>query len=182
MKRRSGIVFIIMLVLCLSACGKKENGDGNPTSEPTVTPVTGILTAPSTTPIIAPSQTKELPIYTISGDFTELTAVTALVAAEKDITETVVAEAVVDALADSAIYVKVNDVVKEDTVIIVDFDASTPPVTKVSASIEGLILDAFGQSILDNIAECSGVSFSVNKEAYDSGHFELEEGDVYMRR
>ena len=46
---------------------------------------------------VAPSKTTELPIYTISGDLTELTAVTALVS-EETITEQIVTDAVVEAL------------------------------------------------------------------------------------
>lgn len=179
MKRKSGIILTAVLVLCIFA-GCKKPSDRKPTVTPTPGPALTVTTPPG--PSVVPSKTTELPIYTVNGDYSELTAVTALVAAEEEITEKVVSEAVVDALADSAIYVQVNDVVKEDNVVIVDFNASAPPVAQVSASIEGLILDAFGQSILDNVTECSGVGFSVDGGAYASGHFEFEKGDVYMRR
>ncbi len=184
MKRKSGIILSAILVLCMLAGCKRTSAGKTPTV--TATPAPTVTAAPQLTGdvpfTVAPSQTKELPIYTISGDFAELTAVTALIAEEEEIDEKVVADAVVDALADSAVYVKVNYVTKNDTVVIVDFDASAPPVTQVGASIEGLILDAFGQSILDNITDCNGVGFSVDGEAYASGHFAFEKGAVYMRR
>ncbi len=180
MKRKSGMILATVLVLCMFAGCKKPSEDKVPTITPTPSSVRSDLVSPTAS--VGAFKTAEVPIYTVSGDFAELTAVTALVSAEEEITETVVSEAVVAALADNAIYVKVNDIIKEDTVVIVDFDGSAPPAAKVSASVEGLILDAFGQSILDNVKECSGVGFSVDGEAYVSGHFEFEKGSVYMRR
>lgn len=184
MKRKSGIILATVLVLCIFAGCKKPSEDKvtTPTLTPTPTSVTDNSVTATTTKTVGTFKTTELPIYTVSGDFAELTAVTALVSAEEEITETVVSEAVVAALADNAIYVKVNSIIKEDTIVVVDFDGSTPPAAKVSASVEGLILDAFGQSILDNVTECNGVGFSVDGGAYVSGHFEFEKGSVYMRR
>lgn len=178
MKRKSGIILVTVLVLCMFAGCKKPSEDKVPTITPT--PDSSGIVSPKVS--VGAFKTSELPIYTVSGDFAELTAVTALVPAEEEITETVVSEAVVAALADNAIYVKVNNIIKEDTVVVVDFDGSAPPAAKVSASVEALILDAFGQSILDNVTECSGVGFSVDGEGYVSGHFEFEKGSVYMRR
>lgn len=185
MKRKTGIFLTAALVLLLFAgCNTERN---TAKVSPTAAPQTTVTQGPERPTMgaqqtVVPSQTTELPIYTINSDLAELTAVTALVAAEKEITEAVVAEAVGDALADSGIYVVVNHVTKEGTVVTVDFAASAPPVIQVGASIEGMILDAFGQSILDNISDCSGVTFTVDGEAYESGHLELEKGDIYMRR
>lgn len=185
MKRKSGIAVCLLLFLCVLCSCNKEKPDQKPT--PTVTPgvnstATPVPTIPDLTHTVAPIQTTELPIYSINSDLTEVEAVTALVPAESVIDENMVAEAVVDALADNAIFVKVNKVVKKDAVVIVDFDGTTPPVIQVGASIEGLILDAFGQSILDNVDGCKGVGFSVNDGPYVSGHFEFKAEEVYMRR
>ncbi len=183
MRKKIGIILSCILVLCvLCGCNKPPKGD---LPDPTVTPELTITMTPQPTDVpltVAPSVTTELPIYTVSGDFTELTAVTALVVAEEEITEQVVVEAVVDALADSAIYVTVNQVTRNQDVVIVDFDATSPPVAQVGASIEGLILDAFGQSLLDNVSGCNAVGFSVDGGDYFSGHFEFSKDDIYMRR
>lgn len=181
MRRKIGVILSSILVLCvLAGCNKPVKADDkHPTPELTITvtpkPTDGTLT-------VAPSGTAELPIYTISGDLTELVAVSAMVAEGAEITEQVVAEAVVDALADNAIYVTVNEVQRKDDVVVVDFSADSPPVSRVGASIEGLILDAFGQSLLDNISGCNAVSFSVDGEDYSSGHFEFSKDDIYLRR
>lgn len=183
MRRRIGVLLSGILVLCiLSACGKPPRED-----EPklTPTPELTITTTPKPTNVpltVAPSGTTELPIYTISGDLTELTAVTVLLTEGEEITEQRVTEAVVEALADNAIYVTVNQVTRNKDVVLVDFSASSPPVSQVGASIEGLILDAFGQSLLDNISGCNAVGFSVDGGDYSSGHFEFSKDEIYMRR
>lgn len=182
MRRKIGVILSCMLVLCmLSGCKKPPKED---ITQPTPTPdfVVTMTPNPTDTPTVAPSGTTELPIYSISGDFTELTAVTAMVGEGEAITEQLISEAVVDALADNAIYVTVNHVTRQGDVVIVDFDADSPPVSQVGAGIEGLILDAFGQSLLDNVSGCNAVSFSVDGGDYASGHFEFSKDDIYMRR
>lgn len=182
MRKKLGVILSSILVLCVAAGCSKPSEDDVPKVTPT--PELSITLPPtkiSSSLTVAPSQTTELPIYTINGDFTELTTVTALVS-EEEITEQIVAEAVAEALADNAVYVKVNQVTRKEDVVTVDFSADAPPVSQVSASIEGLILDAFGQSLLDNVSACKGVSFTVDGGKYASGHFEFDEDDIYMRR
>lgn len=187
MRKKSRVLIGLFFVLCLFTGCKcfKEKGAPEPTAM--LTPglsITGTsdFSDMESRVTVAPSKTAELPIYTISGDFTELTAVTALVDEGEKITEQVVVDAVVTALEDNAIYVIVNYVEQQNGVVVVDFDAAAPPVSQVGASIEGLILDAFGQSLLDNLSGCGGVSFTVDGGAYVSGHFEFGEKDIYMRR
>ena len=181
MRNRIGIILCSFLILFgMTGCGntsetKKPSATSAPDAPITLTPT---IDDPLT---VAPSKTTEVPIYTISGDLTELTAVTALVS-EENITEQIVTEAVIEALEDSLIYVKVNNVFYKDNVVTVDFAATSPPVSQVGASIEGLILDAFGQSLLDNVPGCKGISFTVDGGMYSSGHFEFETDEIYMRR
>lgn len=193
MRERIGIVFGSILVLCLLVgCGKSQSGElpkATATPEPAITATPEVFATETPEPVeitlppdVAPSASTELPIYTLNGDLTELTTVTALVEDQTVITEKVIVESVVEALADNAVYVEVNDVIYENEIITVDFDATTPPVSQVGASIEGLILDAFGQSLLDNVAGCAGVCFTVEGEAYSSGHLSLGIEDIYMSR
>lgn len=187
MRKKSRVLVSVFLILCLLSGCKDSKVKETPTS--TRMPTPSLSTAVTPNPFdsmsaltVVPSRTAEMPIYTISGDFTELTAVTALVDEGEKITEQVISEAVVTALEDCAIYVVVNYVEQRNGVVVVDFDAAAPPVCQVGASIEGLILDAFGQSLLDNLSGCSGVSFTVDGEAYVSGHFAFGKEDIYMRR
>lgn len=187
MRRKIGVVLWFVLLLCtVAGCGKEPKYE---TWEITSVPVTNVIPKTTVTPktddeilTIAPSETTELPIYTINSDLTDLSAVTALVVDEKVITEEVVTDAVVAGLADCAIYVVVNEVIRDNDRITVDFSADAPPVTQVGAGIEGLILDAFGQSLLDNVFGCNSVSFSVDGGDYCSGHIEFSKDEIYMRR
>ena len=183
MRKKIGVILSCILVLCaLCGCSKPSQDD---LPDPTVTPELTITMTPKPTDAVltvAPSGTTELPIYTISGDLSELTAITALLTEDEEITEQVVTDAVADALADIGIYVTVNGVEREDGVVIVDFATDSPPVSQVGASIEGLILDAFGQSLLDNVSECNAVGFSVDGGDYASGHFEFSKDDIYLSR
>ena len=181
MRKRIGIIMCSLLVLLLMAGCKDTSEKKTPSA--TNAPDSPITMTPNggESLTVAPSKTTELPIYTISGDLTELTAVTALVS-EETITEQIVADAVVEALEGSLIYVKVNHVSYKNSVVTVDFDATSPPVSQVGASIEGLILDAFGQSLLDNVPGCKGISFTVDGGMYSSGHFEFAPDEIYMRR
>jgi len=183
MRRKFGVILSSLFILCMLSGCRKAPGIDFPKPTETLEPF--ITLTPSIDDeffSIAPSETTELPIYTINGDLTELNAVTVLVVAEKVVTEEVVTEAVAEALADNAIYVKVNRVTRKNDRITVDFDAESPPVCQVGASIEGLILDAFGQSLLDNVFGCNSVCFSVDGGEYVSGHFEFEKDEIYMRR
>lgn len=168
----------VFSVICLSAGCKKKS------PQPDITPTAVPTAAITITPIdsVTPGKTKELPIYTIGEDQRELTAVTVLVTAEKELSQEIVAEAVVDALADSAFYVKVNSVTSFFSKIIVDFDSSAPPVKGVSRDLEELILDSFAMSIIDNIPGCNEVGFSVDGKDYKSSYLKMEYGTAYLRR
>ena len=183
MRKKIGIILSCILVVCaLCGCNKPPKGD---LPDPTATPEFTITMTPKPTESVltaAPSGATELPIYTISGDLTELTAVTALLTESEEITELAVTDAVMDALADIGIYVTVNHVTRSGNVVVVDFAADSPPVSQVGASIEGLILDAFGQSLLDNVSECNAIGFSVDGGDYASGHFEFSKDEIYLRR
>lgn len=183
MRKKIGVILSCILVLC-ALCGCNKPGSGNnPVSTPTPELIITVTPKPTDAALtVAPTQITELPIYTISGDLSELIAVTALLTEGEAITEQVVTDAVAEALADNAIYVTVNQVTKSNGRVVVDFSADSPPVSQVGASIEGLILDAFGQSLLDNISECNAVGFSVDGGDYASGHFEFSKDDIYLRR
>ena len=91
-------------------------------------------------------------------------------------------EEVVSAMKDEAFFIGVNDVFLQGDMVVVDFRADAAPVIDVGSSVEGTILDAIGQSILDNLSECSGVIFRIEGGPYETGHFEMGIDEVYIRR
>lgn len=183
MTNRNGVVLSIIILLFLCVGCKTTDEKAKPTPTVTIAPTVSSSvrpTMPESSHTIAPSQTTELPIYTLNSDLTDLTDATVLVEAGKEITEEVVVSHVTEALADCAVFVTVNGVKREGEVITVDFSSATPPVSQVGSNIERMILDAYSQSILDNVDDCSGVSVSIDGKAYCSGHFEFDLGDIYM--
>ncbi len=165
-------------MLFLSAGCKKKHPQ--PINQPFPGPTVPITITPIDS--VTMQKTKELPIYTISDDQSELSAVTVLVGEDKELDAKIVADAVTDALGDSAFYVKVNSVTPDGKKILLDFDGSAPPVKGVSRDIEDLILDSYAMSIIDNIPSCSEVGFSVDGKEYKSSHLKMEYGSVYLRR
>lgn len=169
---------ILLLLAAFAGCRKKKPDSGEElTRQPGNVSVSA---APYET--ITPIETTEIPIYTISADQKELVAVTALVTKGQEVNEQIVAETVADALADSAFYVEVNQVFVQNGRVTVDFDSAAPPAAKVSRELEELILDAFAQSMIDNIADCNEVSFWTDGKPYKSSHITMEEDSVYLRR
>lgn len=174
-------VCFLLCAVFFAGCKKQTTDNVSPTPEPT----TGnniVLTTPTLK--ISPYVTSELPIYSISGDLSELSAVTVLLSAEETVTEQTVCNYVAEALTDSKIYVEVNGTKRNEdgTIVIVDFVTDMPPAAKVTAEVESLILDAFGQSILDNIKDCKGITYTIEGEAYSSASLSIQKGEVYMKR
>lgn len=172
----------IMLCICaaslVSGCGRQENIDPalTPTSEVTPTPLNE--DNPTGRPI-APPQNKEVMIYSINADTLEKTAVTVLMS---EVTAELIVEEVVSAMRDAAFFVGINEVIPKEDTVIVDFRSDAPPVTDVGASIEGSILDAIAQSIIDNLPQYSKVIYHIEGKAYATGHFEMKQDEVYMER
>ncbi len=172
----------VMLCICaaslLSGCGRweSENPDLTPTSEATPTPLKE--ENPTGQPI-EPPQNKEVMIYSINADTLEKTAVTVLMS---EVTAELIVEEVVSAMKDAAFFVGINDVILQEDTVIVDFRSDAPPVADVGASIEGSILDAIAQSIIDNLPQYSKVIYHIEGNAYVTGHFEMKQDEIYMER
>lgn len=170
---------LIYLVLCICVATLMSgcNGGGGDDLTPTPTPIAGPDNGSEVT--IIPPENIEVTIYSIDPSSLEKMAVEVLIS---EVTPEAIVEEVVSAMRDEAFYIGVNDVILEDKMVIVDFKADTPPVIDVGASVEGMILDAFGQSILDNLPDCTGVIFRIEGKAYETGHIEMGIDEVYIRR
>lgn len=167
----------LMLCICVATLMSGCNGGGADDTTPTPTPVMGTDIGSEVT--IIPPENIEVTIYSIDPSSLEKVAIEVLIG---EVTPEAIVEEVVSAMRDEAFYIGVNDVVLKDNMVIVDFKADTPPVIDVGASVEGMILDAFGQSILDNLPDCAGVIFRIEGKAYETGHIEMGIDEVYIRR
>lgn len=128
------------------------------------------------------AETKEIFIYAIDSDTIEKQAVTALVPSDSEITPELIVDMVVDAMADESILIGIDSVITKDDTVIVSFKDNQPPVVNVGASAEGEILDAFAQSLLDNLTDYNKVVFQIMGKAYVTGHFEFDLNYVYMEK
>lgn len=162
------IALCICIASVMSACSGPS--EGKTPGEPTPG-----ITSGTTLPL----QYEEVTIYSIDSVSLEKVAITVLM---NEVTPELIVEQVVSAMKDDAFYVEVNDVILKDDAVIVDFKADAPPVVGVGAGVEGAILDAIGQSILDNLSEYSKIIYRIEGGAYETGHFELGIDEVYIGR
>ena len=167
LKKYLKIISIFVLAVFVTACGSDEKPEVTPTVAPTeavesAAPVMETITVftfdPNTMSII-PSQVKK------NKDDDSLMSIT---------------ELVLNSLEDDDI--QISEVQQEEDKAIIVFDSSSKPVKNCDAEIEGLILECFANSILDNVDGCHGVIFRTDKGAYKSKHLSMGEDEVYASR
>lgn len=191
MKQRQGkILILIAAAVCvLSGCGtnKKPSENSLPTEVPAknmVSEQTVISATPQVTeePTLTPRDTREIVIYTLNSESLEKEAITALVYTESKLTPELIMEQVLDAMEDDFYYIKIDSMSTKDKNIIVSFCADSIPVCDVGSGVESTILDAIGQSLLDNLPEYNGVIYRIEGKAYESGHIEIGIDEVFISR
>lgn len=176
------IMLLIVITACvLSAC------NGSTDAEPMKIPAGNDISAvpnkqPDDEPTLSPRDTKEVVIYTLNSETVQKEAVTALVYIESELTPELIMEQVVDAMEDEFFYIEIDSITTEDENIIVSFCKDSTPVSNVGADVEGAILDAIGQSLLDNLPDYSGIIYRVEGGAYESGHLNIGMNEVFISR
>ena len=183
MKRKHCMYFIwtAVLICVLVSCRNKENPSATPTPA-TPTAMASLSPSQGAEPSLVPRETKEIVIYTINPDTIKKEAVTALVYVESELTPELIMEQVIAAMEDDRFYIEIDSITTEGKNIIVSFCAESTPVFNVGASVEGVILDAIGQSLLDNLPDYSGIIYRVEGGAYNSGHLEIGIDEVFISR
>lgn len=143
--------------------------------------VTGTLSDPSasstgetlTTPIaIAPAANIELSVYTVNADTAAVEPVTALIPDGSEITPQLIADTVIDALADQSIIIEYDSISTKDDAVIVSFKKDKAPYSNLGSGFEGSILDALAQSLIDNLPDYKKVIYQIEGKAYQSGIYE----------
>lgn len=182
MKRKRYLYIVLMaLAVCVfAACNNERNVPATPSATPSAVPL--LSPSASAEPSLVPRETKEIVIYTINSDTIKKEAVTALVYVESELTPELIMEQVIAAMEDDRFYIEIDSITTEGKNIIVSFCAESTPVCNVGASVEGVILDAIGQSLLDNLPDYSGIIYRVEGEAYNSGHLEIGIDEVFISR
>lgn len=165
----------------------KDNSDNTPSSDISGTPEGDSTTKkepsaePTPTPSnIQPTQSIELPVYTVNIDTGNIEAETALIPVGTKLTPELIVDKVVESMADRSIEVGIENVSHEGDSIIVSFYKDKAPLGQIGAVYEAAILDAIAQSLMDNLKEYKKVIYRAEGEAYISGHFEFGLNDVYL--
>ena len=179
-------LFLSCMLVFLQSCGTIEYKEENKiTGTPSVTkPVeeNKITEKPDGEVTLAPSDTIELQIYSLASNLQNVEAVTALVPSDIELTPEVILEVVLEAMADTAYFIEIANVSTKEEMIIVDFYEQGPPVTNTGSAVESAILDAIGQSLLDNLDNYTKVSYTIEGKAYETGHIVLALGESYIER
>ena len=161
------IICIFALAAFVTAC------DGEAVPEDTSAP-TATAEAPSPTPVM-----ETITIFTF--DPNTMTISPSQVKKNKDDDSLMyITELVLNSLEDDEI--QISEVQQEDDKAIIVFDSSSKPLKDCDAEMEGLILECFANSILENVDGCHGVIFRTEKGAYKSKNFSMGEDEVYASR
>ena len=121
----------------------------------------------------------ELIIYVVNSS-TDLDPVTALVPANTEITPKLIVDTVVDSMADQSLVIGVESVSTQDDTVIISFYSNKPPLSNVGSGLENAILDAFAQSITENLDDYNKIIYRVEGGPYISGHIELGIDEIYF--
>lgn len=194
------IIVLVSLLFCivvLTACGDDTNGDVQIISEaspnPKVTATEGDQIEKTKNPTKEQSDkegkdsyrnvlknTKQLPIYCINEDGTDIEPVDIFIDEKADVDAALVIDEVVSEYSDHNITIGIDHVKQDDKEsVFVSFKKHTAPVTGVEEEIESMILDSISQSILDNVEDCRAVIFQVEGNAYQSEHISFKENEAY---
>lgn len=119
--------------------------------------------------------------YTLSEEL-EMVEVTSVLTENTKMTPEELVAYVTATMEDVSVTVKVREVTTQDTSIIVDFEGDSVPVRYANERLEGAILDAIAQSLLDNFTEYGSIIFRAGGEAYRSDNRSFEMNYVYMGR
>lgn len=131
---------------------------------------------------IKPKANTPLLIYTIDPDSGEIEPVTAMIPDDTDINAELIVDKVVESMADKSLQVGIESITIDGDKVIVSFYSDQPPLSNVGAGIELAILDAIGQSLIDNLPDYNAIIYQVEKEAYESGHMVLGIDEAYFTR
>mgnify|MGYP002508876236 FL=1 len=163
-KFRTVFTFLIVaVVFVLSGC--MEEGKAWTDTEPSAMPV----------PTRA-SSIETVSIYSVNSD--NMTLIPVSVRKEtQDPTPDYVAELVMENLNEEDI--ELTDITQKDNKVIVSFSSEGKPVKGCGSKMETLILEAFANSLLDNLEDCEKVIFRCDGKEYKSSQYSFGKNEVF---
>lgn len=131
------------------------------------------------TPTPVPTQKikiETLAIYSINSDNMTLIPVSVRKGSQK-LSPSYVAGLVMENLNEENI--AITDIYQKGKKVIVSFDPDGKPVKNCTAKMETLILEAFANSLLDNVKNCSQVIFRCDGKEYKSDQYSFGLNEVF---
>lgn len=122
------------------------------------------------------SKIETVSIYSINSDSMTLIPVSVKKGNQKP-SPSYVARLVLENLNEDDI--ELTDVTQKDTKVIVSFGSEGKPVKGCGAKMETLILEAFANSLLDNVENCEKVIFRCDGKEYKSSQYSFGKNEVY---
>ena len=127
------------------------------------------------------SELTEVFYYTVNPDTFETEAVSSIIKSDVATDPQTLIILIGDSLEDAGYEVGINWAELDGENVVVDFYPDTCPVTGLTEEEEKAVLDAIAQSLLDNLAEQSGVVFQIMGDAYESDNFSFGQNYIYMK-
>lgn len=118
--------------------------------------------------------------YTVNVTNNSLATEEMLVDPEMEVHCEMICDVVLDALEDQSVFIEFVGVSMDGGTAVVNFSGDFTDENDLTEDTETCVLDAIAQSLLDNVADCSGVSFLTDGESYSSQYRSFEDGYVYM--
>ncbi len=140
-----------------------------------------VNSASPTPSLIQPTENIDLSVYTVNANSGDVEPVTAAIPKSSDLSPTLIVDTVVESLADQSIIIGIKDVTTKEDIVIVNFTKDNPPSKNLGSGYEGAILDAFAQSLLDNLSDYHKIIFRIDDKAYTSGAYEYGIDEVYLQ-
>lgn len=153
--------WLLFAVLILTGCVDERNVEANPSATPAPTNKSTIET---------------LAIYSINSDNMTLIPVS-VKKGPQELSPSYVAGLVQENLNEKDIVIM--DIQQKGKKVIVSFDPEGKPVKNCSAKMETLILEAFANSLLDNVKNCTQVIFRCGEGEYKSNQYSFGKNEVF---
>lgn len=163
MKRMKSVFsfLLLLIIFIMSGCTEKEETASGSAAMPVPTQACKIET---------------VSIYSINSDSMTLIPVSVKKGTQKP-SPSYVARLVLENLNEDDI--ELTDISQKDTKVIISFSSDGKPVKGCGAKMETLILEAFANSLLDNVENCEKVIFRCDGKEYKSSQYSFGKNEVY---
>lgn len=159
----------------------EDNKNGNAVDSKDSKEVPGKAKPATPTPSsIQPTEHMDLSVYTVNFKSGDIEPVTASIPKDSKLDPKLIVNTVTESLADQSINIGIKDVTTKDDSIIVNFTKENPPSINLGSGYEDAILNAYAQSLLDNLNDYHKIIFRIDDKAYTSGAFEYGIDEVYL--